>query len=65
MDIIAQTFPKLAVRKDYDIKEAAAALRVSTKTIRRLINKRLLRRSSKLGRIRIPAADVDNFFDDV
>lgn len=50
-------------RKDYDIKEAAAVLRVSTKTIRRYINQNKLRRCLKMGRIRIPAVDIDNFFD--
>ena len=45
----------------FTIKEACAYLGVSDDTIRRLIKRGLLRRSYALGKILIPAEDVENF----
>lgn len=50
-------------RLAYTISEAAARLRVSEKSIRRLIYRGLLRRCNKFGRILIPRRDVDNFME--
>jgi excisionase family DNA binding protein len=43
------------------IDEAAAALNVSTKTIRRLIQRRLLRACKAVRKILIPTVDVESF----
>ena len=45
----------------YTIKEAAAYLRVSERTIRNLISRKLLRRSRALRRALLLGEDVENF----
>ena len=52
------TFPQQAT---YTIKEAAAYLRVSERTIRNLISRKLLRRSRALRRALLLGEDVENF----
>jgi excisionase family DNA binding protein len=55
---------RVAGSKDpYTLREAAIKLRRSEKTIRRLIDRRHLRRDKTFGRVLIYASDVDNFFD--
>jgi len=43
------------------IEESAVALNVSTKTIRRLIKRRLLRSCKAVRKILIPTEDIDSF----
>ena len=45
----------------YTIKEAAAYLRVSERTIRNLISRKLLRRSRALRRALLLGEDVEDF----
>lgn len=45
----------------YTIKEAAIYLRVSERTIRNLISRKLLRRSRALRRTLLLGEDVENF----
>ena len=47
----------------YNIEQAAALLNVSTKTVRRLIDRGLLRKNKKLGRVLIPRGDVEKFHE--
>ena len=47
----------------YSLPEAAIKLQRSEKTVRRLIDRGLLRRDQTFWRVRIPRKDVDNFFD--
>ena len=49
------------MKPNYTIQETAVLLHVSTDTVRRLIKRKLLRRSLAVRRILIPAEDVDNF----
>ena len=64
MDNIAQTIPeRVSPKQPYTLAEAAKALRMSEKSVRRQIDKGTLRRCKKFGRVLIPANDVDTFFD--
>lgn len=45
------------------VTEAAEALHVSTKTVRRLISRKLLRASRALRKILIPKEDIDSFIE--
>lgn len=47
----------------YTINEAAVVLRMSTKSVRRQIDRGNLRRCSTFGRVLIPRKDVDNFME--
>ena len=47
----------------YTIGEAAIALRMSEKSVRRQIDRGHLRRCKVFGRILIPRKDVHNFFE--
>lgn len=47
----------------YTVDEAAVILRVSVKTVRRLIVRGCLRRCDKVGRVLIPRKDVDTFIE--
>jgi excisionase family DNA binding protein len=47
----------------YTIGEAAAALRMSDKSVRRQISRGNLRRCAKFGRVLIPRKDVETFFE--
>ncbi|MDB6065830.1 MAG: hypothetical protein JWR26_2038 [Pedosphaera sp.] len=47
----------------YTVEEAAIILRMSTKSVRRQIQRRNLRRCNKFGRIMIPRKDVDSFYE--
>ncbi len=47
----------------YTICEAAIALRMSEKSVRRQIDRGNLRRCSKFGRVLIPRKDVDTFIE--
>ena len=47
----------------YGIKEAASLLRMSEKTVRRLIDRGLLRKCMAFGRLRIPCKDVHGFLE--
>jgi hypothetical protein len=49
------------VRKWYNLKDAAAILELSQDTVRRYIERGLLKKSSLSYRIRIPAEEVENF----
>jgi excisionase family DNA binding protein len=53
----------LVVPTAYNIEQAAALLNVSTKTVRRLIDRGLLRKNKTLGRILIPKSDVEKFHE--
>ena len=55
-----QAPPRLA----YSVKEAAQTLGVSTKTIRRLLARGLLRASKALRHKLIPAAEIKRFLDE-
>ena len=46
----------------YDIKQAAAALNMSTKTVRRLIRRGKLTCSKAVRKILIPREQIENFF---
>ena len=47
----------------YYINEVAVRLRMSTKSVRRQIDRGNLRKCSKCGRILIPRKDVETFFE--
>ncbi len=47
----------------YTLEEAAIKLRRSGKTIRRLIDRGLLRRDKTFYKVMIPRKDVDSFFE--
>lgn len=49
-------------KPSYTIKEAAAYLNLSPRTIQNLIQRKLLRRSKALRIARIPGEDVETFF---
>ena len=48
-------------RKNYTLKEAAVYLNVSTRTIERLLQRKLLRRNKALRKILIPRTELDSF----
>lgn len=50
-----------APRRAYSIRETASMLGVSDKSVRRLIDRRLLRASRALRHLRIPAAEIERF----
>jgi excisionase family DNA binding protein len=56
------TCPNIQV-SGYNIREAAVALRMSEKSVRRLISRGFLRKSKAFGHIRIPAKDVQSFLE--
>lgn len=43
------------------VDQAAEALCVSTKTVRRLVNRKLLRTSKAVRKLLIPVADIESF----
>ena len=47
----------------YGIREAATLLRMSEKSVRRLIDRGCLRKCKVFGRIRIPCKDVHGFVE--
>lgn len=47
----------------YTINEAATFLKVSPRTIRNWIGRKLLRKSKALRDVRIPAVDVETFYE--
>lgn len=48
-------------KNNYTLKEAALYLNVSTRTIERLIKRRLIRRNKALRKILIPRFELDSF----
>ena len=50
-------------KKNYTLKEAALYLNVSTRTVERLIERRLLRRNKALRKILIPRTELDQFIE--
>lgn len=54
----------LASRKAFKIAEAAALLGVSTKTVRRLIARKLLRANASLRTPLIPADEITRFLNE-
>lgn len=48
-------------KRNYTLKEAAIYLNVSTRTVERLIERRLLRRNKTLRKILIPRSELDAF----
>ena len=50
-------------KKNYTLKEAAIYLNVSTRTVERLIQRRLLRRNKALRKILIPRTELDQFIE--
>jgi excisionase family DNA binding protein len=48
-------------KKNYTLKEAAIYLNVSTRTVERLIQRRLLRRNKALRKILIPRSELESF----
>lgn len=57
-------FGSQQVRLAYSVKESAEILGVSEKTIRRLIQRRLLRASRALRHLLIPKKELDRFLDE-
>ena len=53
--------PPTAPRLAFSVSEAAQMLGVSDKTIRRLIDRKLLRASRALRHLRIPKTELDRF----
>jgi excisionase family DNA binding protein len=47
----------------YTVKESALCLNVSEKTIRRFLDRGLLKSSKAIRKKLIPRADVENFFE--
>ena len=56
-----QPAPALPVALAYDIKQAAAKLNVSIRTIRRLLARRKLTCCKLIGKKLIPREQIDNF----
>lgn len=50
-------------KRNYTLKEAALYLNVSTRTVERLIQRRLLRRNRALRKILIPRTELDQFIE--
>lgn len=50
-------------RKNYTLKEAAIYLNVSTRTVERLIQRKLIRRNRALRKILIPRTELDGFLE--
>lgn len=50
-------------KKNYTLKEAALFLNVSTRTVERLIERKLLRRNKALRKILIPRAELERFLE--
>lgn len=48
-------------KKNYTLKEAAIYLNVSTRTVERLLQRKLLRRNQALRKILIPRTELDAF----
>ena len=48
-------------KRFYNLKQAAEALNTSETSIRRYLERGLLRRSLAQGKIQIPASDIENF----
>ena len=48
-------------KRNYTLKEAAIYLNVSTRTVERLIQRRLLRRNKALRKILIPRSELESF----
>ena len=63
VNIVPKGLKNDGVNQAYTIEEAAAALRMSDKSVRRQIARRNLRRCKVFGRILIPRKDVDTFFE--
>ncbi len=57
----AQSFTVVVQKRNYTLKEAAHYLNVSTRTVERLIERRLLRRNKTLRKILIPRSELDAF----
>jgi excisionase family DNA binding protein len=53
--------PGVPDKKNYTLKEAAIYLNVSTRTVERLIQRRLLRRNKALRKILIPRSELESF----
>ena len=53
--------PPITQRLAFSVSEAAQMLGVSDKTIRRLIDRKLLRASHALRHLRIPKTELDRF----
>ena len=54
----------LGLRLAFSVKETAEILGVSEKTVRRLINRKLLRASRALRHLRIAKKEIERFVDD-
>lgn len=50
-------------KKNYTLKEAAVFLNVSTRTVERLIERKLIRRNKALRKILIPRAELERFLE--
>lgn len=55
--------PDYPDKKNYTLKEAALYLNVSTRTVERLLQRRLLRRNKALRKILIPRTELDQFIE--
>jgi excisionase family DNA binding protein len=60
---IGQATTGIPDKKNYTLKEAALFLNVSTRTVERLIARRLLRRNKALRKILIPRTELDRFLE--
>jgi excisionase family DNA binding protein len=54
----------LSMRAAFSVQEAAQILGVSDKTVRRLIDRKLLRASRALRHLRIPKKEIERFLDE-
>lgn len=59
----APVVPEIVRSGGYTLKEAAFKLRMSEKSVRRLIYRGHIRMCKPFGRIRIPCGDVDTFIE--
>jgi excisionase family DNA binding protein len=50
-------------KRNYTLKEAALFLNVSTRTVERLIERKLLRRNKALRKILIPRSELESFLE--
>lgn len=60
-EIIARKTAAALLKRNYTLKEAATYLNVSTRTVERLIERKLLRRNKALRKILIPRTELDEF----
>lgn len=58
---LVQNLAAITLKRNYTLKEAAVYLNVSTRTVERLIERKLIRRIKALRKILIPQFELDAF----